>query len=591
MSILNNILGVLGLLGPGGQDGSGDSQDWAAQYGTYGPSSGQRGVNPGLAPTPPFLDPSQMNSAPASSAPAPSNDGGGVDLNTLLNLPANRPDAPLPQVPQPPTFDQRHPIWNTLLTGQVPQNPNHPVLTNFLQGMMDGFDAKVNPGALQARMERQNQQQQQAWEQKKYTAEQQDKIAKLQEDMAARGATPVTVQPGAAPPQGAVRIDTSQGPKFWQFPAAEATTPKDMIQVPATGTLGQGLVKQGWVAKDGMVSVPKEVLPYQAENVTQQRQDSAQQYQADVMSVAQAAGNKTITDQTSLDQALANKPHDTAKKIEAALQGVNLSDPKAVQNALAPLAYKDMKDLEAHNLAVSKEAREAQTAQQEQAHRQVMEGLAKSNQALHAQQVRLEGIRTDLEQNKYKDLKSAEAAHPELAGVPENTRRFAVDEAVKIGDDAAKNLQTVQTGKDIIKEALAGNKAASAMIDTQGNLVLMGPQGFHRVINRPENAGNAWDQMAGKVGKGINGVGQTESVLKDLNRTFDVVGSNVQNTFNSRITNLNDRTGAKFKQTQIFTPTPRLTLNGRTFEEGDPITLKDGRKVKINHIHPDGTFD
>ena len=160
MSILNNILGVLNLLGQGGQDASGDSQDGAAQYGPYGPSSRQPGMsaNPGFAPTPPFLDPSQMASAPASPAPAPSNDGGGIDLNTLLNLPANHPDAPLPQVPQPPTFAQRHPIWNTLLTGQVPQNPNHPVLANFLQGIMDGFDAKVNPGALQARMERQNQQ-------------------------------------------------------------------------------------------------------------------------------------------------------------------------------------------------------------------------------------------------------------------------------------------------------------------------------------------------------------------------------------------------------------------------------------------------
>src|SRR5215471_5312557 len=134
---LHSILGVLAQVLQGGQ---GD-QNGASQNGPWSEQPPVGAANP--SPTAPPPGPPATPQAPASPAPsAPQTASAGADpsssspdLNTLLNLPSRQVDPILPAIGRVPTFADKHPIWNTLLTGNAPDSfqKNHPALSGFVQ--------------------------------------------------------------------------------------------------------------------------------------------------------------------------------------------------------------------------------------------------------------------------------------------------------------------------------------------------------------------------------------------------------------------------------------------------------------------------
>jgi len=422
-------------------------------------------------------------------------------------------------------------------------------------------------------------QQQQAWEAQKLKAEQQDKIAKVQQDMAERGFNQVTVPQGGTPPQGAARIDTSQGPTFWQSSPA-APDHKGQVSYPADSTQGKALVNQGIKAdSDGKVWVDSASQPYLLQNVKDQEANANQVFQDNLMSIATGIQQGRIKDEASLDAALETAPHGNAVRIKNALKGVDLAKPTNATDALSAIGVKNIKDLSDIQHQRDVEARQAK-------HEANMEAYQKYEMGIRNQQLDLEKKRVALEEGRAKSI-------PELANTPEQFQRAAMDAVLKAGVDANATLASVKQGKDIIREALAGNKAASASVDPEGNIVLYNSNGFHRVVNKPIGAGSAWDQMAGKIGKGVNGIGQTQSVLHDMNRLFDVIGNDIQSKYNGAIDATNATTKSQFQHRQIYTPESRLK-SGKGV--GEPITVRDpqtGRPVQktITKINPDGTFE
>src|SRR5262245_7335228 len=122
-----NLHNILCVLAPALQGGQGD-QNGAEQNGPWSAQPPIWAAN--LSPAAPPPRPPATPQAPASPAPsAPQTASAGADpssnspdLNTLLNLPSRQVDPILPAIGRVPTLADKHPIWNTLLTGNAPDS-------------------------------------------------------------------------------------------------------------------------------------------------------------------------------------------------------------------------------------------------------------------------------------------------------------------------------------------------------------------------------------------------------------------------------------------------------------------------------------
>lgn len=195
-----------------------------------------------------------------------------------------------------------------------------------------------------------------------------------------------------------------------------------------------------------------------------------------------------------------------------------------------------------------------------------------------------------------------EGANPALSTVEPKLRTAAASAAQKASDDFTKAMDSANIMQTVINSAKSGNKAAGANVGLVGAETLQALNGIRRInkteIEQYQGAGDLLDKIKGKVGKIVSGQPIPKDVLDDIEAFHKVLSKNAGETYDSKISNLNQNYRANFqpvvsRQKQKDAAVEKLAAPSLTtgHKVGDVVQLKGGKKATISAIHPDGSFD
>jgi hypothetical protein len=162
----------------------------------------------------------------------------------------------------------------------------------------------------------------------------------------------------------------------------------------------------------------------------------------------------------------------------------------------------------------------------------------------------LDAQRNQREQDIYNQTYGP-GANEALVGVDPKLRTQATSAAQKAADEHLKAQAAQQDMKTFLDLAKSGNKEAHAYLSPEGVLTLNTARGVTRV-NRQEieayaNAGNLFDNIAGKVAKLTSGQSVPVSVLKDIEVLHQRIAGNADAAYNAKLQGINQNYHSNFK--------------------------------------------
>ena len=170
---------------------------------------------------------------------------------------------------------------------------------------------------------------------------------------------------------------------------------------------------------------------------------------------------------------------------------------------------------------------------------------------LSAGRLNLERARNGREQDIYNQTYGPNS-NENLRGVEPRLRVQVSAAAQKATDEHTKAAAAQRDMETFLQAAKSGNKEAYAYLSPEGVLTLNTGRGVSRV-NRQEidayaGAGSLYDQLAGKLGKAVNGRSVSADVLKDIGNLHSSIASNADTTFNEKIRSINQNNKSNYPE-------------------------------------------
>lgn len=197
-------------------------------------------------------------------------------------------------------------------------------------------------------------------------------------------------------------------------------------------------------------------------------------------------------------------------------------------------------------------------------------------------------------------------SNPALQGVEPKMRSAAAAQAQKAGIEYVGAQTAADEMKSIIDLARGGNKVAYAYAPTTGVLTINSANGTKRMnmgeIHQYASAGNAYDQVAGWLGKQTTGASIPENILQNMEDLHGQLSKNSYKTYTDKLATTNSTYRSNFNPA---TPPPAASLPGKppppsgatnlpgklsASDVGKTYINKNGKQIRITAVNPnDGT--